>query len=72
MGVVIGPMVGGFLSDPVRQYPDYFSKGGFLDKYPFALPNIVVSIALFSGLIVGFLFLEVFCCIRVERNLGCN
>lgn len=41
-GAVIAPSIGGFLAEPARQYPDLFA-GTIWEKYPYALPGVVVS-----------------------------
>jgi len=58
IGSIIGPAVGGALADPIRQYPDIFKPGGFLEEYPYALPNLFASAVLVIGVCVGVLFLE--------------
>lgn len=58
IGSIIGPALGGALADPVRQYPGWFAPGGFLEEYPYALPNLVSAGVLVIGCLVGVLFLE--------------
>ena len=50
VGVIIGPLIGGLLADPVGSYPGIFGPGGslggkegvwWLTKWPYALPNVV-------------------------------
>lgn len=50
IGVIIGPLLGGWLADPVESYPETFGPGGsiggkegirWLMKFPYALPNVV-------------------------------
>ena len=50
VGVIIGPLVGGLLADPVGSYPGVFGPGGsiggkegvwWLMRWPYALPNVV-------------------------------
>lgn len=50
IGVIIGPLLGGMLADPVGSYPDIFGPGGsiggkdgvrWLMRWPYALPNVV-------------------------------
>jgi MFS family permease len=50
IGVIIGPLLGGLLADPVGQYPGLFGPGGkfggeegvwLFREYPWALPNLV-------------------------------
>ena len=42
-GMLVGPAIGGLLSEPVSQYPnvDFGIWEDMLTKYPFVLPNIV-------------------------------
>ncbi|KAI7870222.1 major facilitator superfamily domain-containing protein [Spinellus fusiger] len=61
-GSTLGPMLGGFLSNPVKNYPGVFGRGGFitdlLTEYPYFLPCLIsASICLF-GLVFGIFYLE--------------
>ncbi|GJD10113.1 protein zinc induced facilitator-like 1 [Galdieria sulphuraria] len=58
VGVVIGPVIGGFLSRPAVHFPQYVSSGSLLDRYPYLLPCLVVSIYIFIDLIFAFFFLD--------------
>ncbi|RMY15910.1 hypothetical protein D0868_00615 [Hortaea werneckii] len=60
IGVIIGPLLGGLLADPVGSYPDIFGPGGslggkngvgWLTKWPYALPNVVSAGFLFCSAI---------------------
>jgi MFS family permease len=51
IGSVIGPLMGGFLSDPARSYPSLFGDVQFFITYPYCLPCICCGII---GLITGF------------------
>ncbi|KAK3678559.1 hypothetical protein LTR78_001857 [Recurvomyces mirabilis] len=58
VGVIIGPLLGGLLADPVGSYPWLFGKeyGGWLRMWPYALPSVVCAAFLsFSalGVILG-------------------
>lgn len=65
IGVIIGPILGGLLSDPVRSYPNVFGKnslfGGergilWLEHWPYALPNLMSAVYLFvsaMGVVLG-------------------
>ncbi|KAF2092243.1 MFS general substrate transporter, partial [Saccharata proteae CBS 121410] len=55
IGVIIGPVLGGLLADPVGSYPSIFGPGsclggkdgvGWMTTWPYALPNLVSSIFL--------------------------
>ncbi|WVZ03631.1 hypothetical protein V8G54_024437 [Vigna mungo] len=43
VGLVIGPALGGYLSQPVEKYPHIFPKDSFWDKFPYFLPSFVIS-----------------------------
>ena len=65
LGVIIGPILGGLLSDPVRSYPSTFGEnslfGGengvtWLKRWPYALPNLMSAVFLFisaMGVVFG-------------------
>uniref|UniRef100_A0ACD5YHK7 Uncharacterized protein n=1 Tax=Avena sativa TaxID=4498 RepID=A0ACD5YHK7_AVESA len=42
-GLVIGPGLGGYLSQPAEKYPQIFSKGSVFGRFPYLLPCLVVS-----------------------------
>ena len=50
--------MGGALAQPCKNLPRFFSPGTIFAKYPFLLPNLVCTIVLIFGLVVGVLFLE--------------
>ena len=58
LGSIIGPALGGALAQPSQTYPALVANGSFLDRYPFALPNLVCAGILMIGMVVGVLFLE--------------
>ncbi|RDY13684.1 Protein ZINC INDUCED FACILITATOR-LIKE 1, partial [Mucuna pruriens] len=43
IGLIIGPALGGYLAQPVEKYPHIFSKDSFWDKFPYFLPNFIIS-----------------------------
>ena len=55
---ILGPALGGALAQPCLNYPSIFAKGTIFDRYPFLLPNLVCTIILVFGVIIGVLFLE--------------
>jgi MFS family permease len=63
-GMLIGPAVGGALSEPMKQYPEaqqswFHGKfDGVLTKFPFVLPNLVSVILCFLSLIFVILSVE--------------
>ncbi|KAF7560489.1 hypothetical protein G7046_g3657 [Stylonectria norvegica] len=58
IGVIVGPVLGGVLSDPAGSYPGVFGKVAFFVKYPYATPNIVSSVFLFLAALAVWLGLE--------------
>jgi hypothetical protein len=80
IGVVIGPILGGLLSNPIDQYPGMFGKdsvlGGkegvwWMEHWPYALPNIVSAIFLFCAATMLFLGLdETHEMLRDRRDIG--
>ncbi|KAL3900423.1 MAG: hypothetical protein SGCHY_001349 [Lobulomycetales sp.] len=62
LGLLIGPILGGYLSDPVEKYPWLFADNGFwfdlLSKYPYFLPTMIVATLAFAQTILAYLYLE--------------
>ncbi|KAI1425634.1 major facilitator superfamily domain-containing protein [Xylaria sp. FL1777] len=58
IGVIVGPILGGVLSDPANSYPSVFGNVEFFRKFPYATPNIVSAIFLGTALLLCWLMLE--------------
>jgi hypothetical protein len=58
IGVVIGPVLGGILSDPAGNYPSLFGGVAFLERFPYAVPNIVSAMFLLGVASAAWLGLE--------------
>ncbi|RMZ83081.1 hypothetical protein DV738_g1410, partial [Chaetothyriales sp. CBS 135597] len=58
LGIFIGPLVGGALADPVKQYPSIFGNSAFFTKYPFSLATMVTGIIGLSAALVSVLFVK--------------
>lgn len=52
MGILFGPLIGGALADPARQYPGLFGDVRFFHDYPYALPSLAVGLIGFSAVVV--------------------
>jgi hypothetical protein len=52
-------LIGGALSNPLHVDPRKPRGTKFLEKYPYALPNLTVALLFLIGIITGFLFLKV-------------
>ncbi len=55
IGVIIGPILGGILSDPAGSYPNLFGNVNFFKAFPYATPNIVSAIFLFCAAVAVWL-----------------
>ena len=65
VGIIIGPVVGGFLADPLTSFPSIFGPGsliggadgvGWMKTYPYALPNLFSGIFILTsalGIVLG-------------------
>ncbi|KAL8683623.1 MAG: hypothetical protein Q9186_000396 [Xanthomendoza sp. 1 TL-2023] len=58
LGSILGPLIGGALADPCKNYPSLFAHRKLFENYPFLLPNIVCASILVIGILIGILFLE--------------
>ena len=62
IGSIIGPVLGGMLSNPVQTYPGLFGRGGwltdFLTEYPYFLPCFISASICGFGLVFGLFYLE--------------
>lgn len=67
MGSIFGPGIGGALANPAKNYPKTFGKIAFFKIYPYALPNMAISVFFTVGLITGTLFLKVRCFVARTR-----
>uniref|UniRef100_A0A0B7KGP9 Major facilitator superfamily (MFS) profile domain-containing protein n=2 Tax=Bionectria ochroleuca TaxID=29856 RepID=A0A0B7KGP9_BIOOC len=82
VGVIIGPIMGGFLADPINSVPWLFGpdsllggKNGveWMTSYPYALPNIVcATILLFSLSVVVFGLDETHPALKHKRDYARN
>jgi hypothetical protein len=67
VGVIIGPILGGILSDPINSYPGLFGPGSifggadgvwWMRNWPYALPNLVSAMFLTISFTAVFLGLD--------------
>jgi hypothetical protein len=57
VGSIFGPAFGGSLVNPTERFP-MFKKFTLFKEYPFALPNVLISILFCLGIMMGALFLR--------------
>ncbi|KAI0189917.1 MFS multidrug transporter-like protein [Xylaria flabelliformis] len=71
IGVIIGPILGGLLSDPAGSFPDTFGNIEFFKKFPYATPNIVSAVFLGTAFLLCWLMLEeTHDVLRDSRDMG--
>lgn len=58
IGIIIGPMLGGLLADPVVGWPSVFGGIGWMERWKYALPNLASAALLVGSWVAGFLFLK--------------
>ncbi|ODH19891.1 hypothetical protein ACO22_06061 [Paracoccidioides brasiliensis] len=67
IGVILGPILGGILADPVRNYPGVFGPGSLLGgedgvwwmkEWPYALPNLVSAMIILASTVAVFFGLD--------------
>ncbi|XP_062610268.1 uncharacterized protein LOC134272049 [Saccostrea cucullata] len=56
-GIILGPAVGGILSNPATRYPSLFQKDGVFDHFPYLLPSLIVTCVCLVVIVVDFLIL---------------
>ncbi|KAI0402263.1 major facilitator superfamily domain-containing protein [Xylaria palmicola] len=71
IGVIMGPILGGLLSDPAGSYPGVFGDIEFFKRFPYATPNIVSAVFLGTALLLCWLMLEeTHDSLRGDRDVG--
>ncbi|EAS30115.3 uncharacterized protein CIMG_08861 [Coccidioides immitis RS] len=58
LGTLLGPPLGGLLADPVKLYPNVFQEKSIWKSFPYLLPNLLVGVLSFSGMVLGLLLLQ--------------
>lgn len=58
VGVILGPILGGLLSDPAGSYPALFGQVKFFLDFPYAAPNLLSAFFLFCAILSVWLCLE--------------
>ncbi|KAK3726145.1 hypothetical protein LTR37_000293 [Vermiconidia calcicola] len=59
IGSIFGPTIGGALANPFNVSPgEHVDNPSLLERFPYALPNIVAACFFAIGITTGFLFLE--------------
>ncbi|KAF1932945.1 MFS general substrate transporter [Didymella exigua CBS 183.55] len=58
IGTIIGPSIGGLLSQPAETFPSLFSPTGLFAKFPYLLPNLICSSLLVLSMVMSYFLLE--------------
>lgn len=58
IGTIIGPILGGIFADPAGSYPSIFGGIKWLEKYPYAPPNLLSALFLASASLAVIFALE--------------
>jgi MFS family permease len=58
LGSIFGPVLGGLLVNPAKQFPGWFGENALFIEYPYLLPCMVSSIISVIGATVGFIYME--------------
>ncbi|KAJ1921901.1 hypothetical protein H4219_000247 [Mycoemilia scoparia] len=58
LGAIIGPTIGGFLSQPAKQYPGIFGGIWLFETFPYLLPCMIGSSLSLFGIIYGYFNLK--------------
>ncbi|KAK3844647.1 MAG: major facilitator superfamily domain-containing protein [Linnemannia gamsii] len=58
IGMIVGPVLGGYLANPAKTFPDTFGDWEFFIEYPYFLPCFVAAMGSVVGFTVGYFFLK--------------
>ncbi|KAF2157235.1 MFS transporter [Myriangium duriaei CBS 260.36] len=58
LGIFIGPLVGGALAEPAKQYPRVFGGVRLFEQYPYCLASLVTGAFSLSAVLVCFFYLN--------------
>lgn len=58
LGIIFGPSIGGFFTNPAVNIPSVFGQNELFRKFPFALPCIITAVMGTMGFILAFFYLK--------------
>eukprot|EP00026_Physarum_polycephalum_P005992 Phypoly_transcript_06031.p1 GENE.Phypoly_transcript_06031~~Phypoly_transcript_06031.p1 ORF type:complete len:569 (+),score=78.70 Phypoly_transcript_06031:137-1843(+) len=58
LGMVVGPMIGGYFAKPVEKYPQIFPTGSLFDHFPYLLPSLVSAVLNVILFILAYVYLS--------------
>lgn len=70
IGSILGPTLGGSLANPMRVKPGepLRPNAGLLERFPYALPNLIAAAIFIFGIVVGLLFMEETLAVKRDRR----
>lgn len=57
IGTIVGPSIGGYFSEPAKNFPEYFAQNGIFARFPYLLPNLMCALLLLASIVAGYFFL---------------
>ncbi|KAH8951267.1 hypothetical protein BDL97_09G018300 [Sphagnum fallax] len=54
LGLILGPALGGYLSQPALKYPDIFTEGSLFARFPYLLPSLCNTVFAIGVLFISF------------------
>ncbi|PVI01368.1 MFS general substrate transporter [Periconia macrospinosa] len=57
IGTIIGPSIGGYFAEPVKNFPA-FSPSGVFGRFPYLLPNLICTALLVIAIVAGYVLLD--------------
>lgn len=69
VGIFLGPLVGGALADPVKQYPGVFGHNKFFEVYPYSLATFVTGAFSTTAFLVAAFFIKETLVQKVDSNV---
>ncbi|KAL3678002.1 hypothetical protein R1sor_020958 [Riccia sorocarpa] len=57
LGMIVGPAIGGYLSEPAEKYPRFFSADSLFGRYPYLMPCLFVSFVAAVALVITVFYL---------------
>lgn len=58
LGIVAGPMLGGLLAEPAKQFPAVLGHVQFFHDFPYALPNFATGLVALSAVFTSYFYVE--------------
>lgn len=70
LGIMLGPLLGGALADPVRQFPTVFRHNRFLQQYPYALSTLASGVIALVAAVLTLIFVQETLPVKLEKQIA--